>query len=77
MVESPHIEHIDDFIQFLRDPVRVRQQIGIYTRFEKTVQEFLEFHAIQGARITPVSKLGLESTIIHNDSRDGFLHAQE
>lgn len=58
-VEIPEISHIDALLAFLRE--QSEASIQIYTKFAKTVGEFLEFHALSHVKVVEVSKLGLES----------------
>ncbi|MBC7498322.1 DEAD/DEAH box helicase [Candidatus Gracilibacteria bacterium] len=62
-VDIPTIEHIDAFLAFLREE-RGEQRVIIYTKFIKTVQEFVEFHAIVNIEIIDVAKGGMESCIM-------------
>jgi transcription-repair coupling factor len=62
-VDIPTIEHIDAFLVFLREE-RWQQRVAIYTKFVKTVQEFVEFHTLANIEIIEVAKWGIESCVI-------------
>ncbi len=64
-VDIPQITHIDEFLDFLREYSNpaiesniptLQRSISIYTRYTKTVQEFVEFHQIRNIEIVEVSK---------------------
>ncbi len=62
-VDIPTIEHIDGLLAFLREE-RWEQRVAIYTKFVKTVQEFIEFHKLANIEIIEVTKWGMESCVI-------------
>jgi transcription-repair coupling factor (superfamily II helicase) len=62
-VDIPTIEHIDAFLAFLREE-RWEQRVAIYTKFVKTVQEFVEFHKIANIEIIEIAKWWMESCIM-------------
>lgn len=59
-VDIPSINHIDEFLAFLREK-STSQTIFIYTRFLKTVWDFVEFHKLKNIEIIEIQKNGLES----------------
>jgi transcription-repair coupling factor len=65
-VDIPTISHIDEFLAFLRKE-RWEKQIIIYSRYIKTVQEFVEFHRIENIEIVEVNKWGMESCIMKDN----------
>lgn len=64
-VDIPTIEYIDALLTFLREE-RWEQRVIIYTKFVKTVQEFIEFHALTHIEVIEVAKWGMESCIMKN-----------
>ena len=62
-VSIPDISHIDALKHFLEEHSS-HANICFYTKNEKSVADFLEFHEIVGCSIIPVSKNGLESCIL-------------
>lgn len=44
-VDIPEIHHIDEFVAFLRE-IPISQKVSIYTKFVKTIEEFIEFHKL-------------------------------
>lgn len=62
-VDIPNVEHIDAFLGFLREE-RWTQQVVVYTKFVKTVQEFVEFHKIANISVIEVTKWWIESCIM-------------
>jgi transcription-repair coupling factor (superfamily II helicase) len=60
-VSIPSIEHIDEFLWFLQKKCDIWSSILIYTKFEKSVRDFLEFHQIIWAEIIGVSRFWIES----------------
>ncbi len=63
-VDIPYMSHIDEFLIFLREKY-VHQKISIYTRFSKTVQDFLEFHKLNTIDVIETPKKWLESFIMN------------
>jgi transcription-repair coupling factor len=59
-VDIPSINHIDEFLGFLRDNSDT-QKIQIYTKFLKTLQEFIEFHKLMNIEVIEVQKNWMES----------------
>lgn len=59
-VEIISINHIDEFLAFLREKSD-SQIIYIYTRFLKTVRDFVEFHKLKNIEIIEILKNWLES----------------
>ena len=65
-VDIPSINHIDEFLAFLREE-STEQKIQIYTKFTKTVQEFIEFHKLKNIEVIEVQKWWMESFSIKNN----------
>ena len=63
-VDIPYMSHIDEFLIFLRERY-LQQKISIYTRFSKTVQDFVEFHKLNTIDVNETSKKWLESFIMN------------
>ncbi len=65
----PQISHVEELKEFLRE--RGANSICIYTKYEKTLRDFLEYNSLQDIAIIPISKVGLESfeTHIKNDDQ--------
>ncbi len=61
-IDIPSITHIDEFLAFLREKTETGG-VSIYTKFVKTIEEFIEFHSLKNIEIIEVQKLGLESFI--------------
>lgn len=61
-IDIPNITHIDEFLAFLREKTETGV-VSIYTKFVKTIEEFIEFHSLKNIEIIEVQKLGLESFI--------------
>ncbi len=68
-VAIPQISHVEELKEFLRE--RGANSICIYTKYEKTLRDFLEYNSLQDIAIIPISKVGLESfeTHIKNDDQ--------
>lgn len=58
-VAIPQIAHVEEFKEFLKE--KSPSSVIIYTKYEKTLQDFLEYNSLPGIKIIPVQKLGLES----------------
>ncbi len=69
-VSIPKINHIDEFLNYLweihKEPSWVKNQIIIYTKFEKSVRDFLEFHTLNHVDIIPLHTSGMESIELEN-----------
>ena len=59
-VGVPDIPHIDALKHYIEENSS-KANICFYTKNEKSVQDFLEFHALSGCQIIPTPKSGLES----------------
>ena len=58
-VSIPQISHIDEFLSFLREEnlkEKGKSKITLYTKYEKSVQDFFEYNSISGIKIVPVTK---------------------
>lgn len=53
-VDIPTIQHIDEFLAFLRE--NSDKVVQIYTKFSKTIEEFIEFHKLKNIQIIEVQK---------------------
>jgi transcription-repair coupling factor (superfamily II helicase) len=65
-VDMIDIHHIDEFVAFLRENTTI-QGISIYTKFIKTVEEFIEFHKLTNIQVIETQKWWLESFIIQHN----------
>ncbi|NRH21003.1 DEAD/DEAH box helicase [Candidatus Gracilibacteria bacterium] len=59
-IDIPTINHIDEFLAFLREKTE-DGIVHIYTKFLKTLEEFVVFHSLKNIEIFEVQKPGLES----------------
>ncbi len=63
-VDLPNINHIDEFLAFLRDTTSTHK-IHIYTKFAKTIEDFIEFHKLTNIQVTEIQKGWLESFMMN------------
>jgi hypothetical protein len=56
-VSTIQIQQIDELLIYLKN----NANICVYTKFVKTIQDFLEFHKIEGVTLEEVRTTGLES----------------
>lgn len=54
-VDIPEIHHIDELIAFLRE-IPNTQKVVIYTKFVKTIEEFIEFHKLKNIQAIETQK---------------------
>jgi transcription-repair coupling factor len=59
-VSTIQIQQIDELLSYLKN----NANICVYTKFVKTIQDFLEFHKIEGVTLEEVRTAGLESLSI-------------
>ncbi len=73
-VDIESIHHIDAFLAFLREKT-VSQGVSIYTKFAKTIEEFVEFHNLERIQVIAVQRAWIESftmdTITLNEKKIG------
>ena len=69
-VSIPDISNIEMLKAFL-DERKNNATIRIYTKYEKSISDFLEFHAISGCSIIPINRMGLESCEIPKIGDEG------
>ncbi len=59
-ISIPDIGSIENLKAFLEER-KNNATIRIYTKYERSIQDFLEFHGISGCNIIPINRMGLES----------------